>query len=344
MGRRESAAGRTDVRASQRICATTTLRTTPEVTREFLSYHLNSGIDHVYVFLDDPSDPVGGELAGDPRLTVTPCDGAHWGRVGVDAGPGAPLEERQLANTNTALSWARESGFDWIVHLDGDELVNTRAPLRSVLGAAPDDADAVLMPLLEAVPSTAGHRRPFREITRFKAAGLRPNVWRRYRIDRPHGPQWRRYRRRLASARRLGARSIRGDGDYYRGAYMPRAFVRVDRPIERLLVKGPVMADGRVPRAVVTDRAELLHFVAPSYDDWLVKWRRRIDGTATASRSRRAVQEMEEEFRGVFGTGDEARLAALFAEWHLTGRWERLVLRAHGLLRRIRVDHRLFER
>lgn len=325
-----------------RVCATTTLRESLETTRSFLSYHLNVGIDHIYVFLDDPTDSVGGRLAADSRLTVTACDTTHWDRVGVTEGADAPIEARQLANTNAALRWARDAGFDWIVHLDGDELLNLRTPLHHLLDEVPESADAVLLPLLEAVPSRPDHNRPFLEITHFKAAGYKRNVWNRYRIREPHRPQWSRFQRRLTLARALGARTIRGN-DYYRGAYMPRALVRVGRPVEWLLIKGPVMADGGRPRAVITDRAELLHFIAPTFADWLLKWERRTDGTAPAARLRPLVREMEAEFLLVSRTGDETRLRALFAEWHLTGRWERLVLRSLGLLRRIDLDQSLFD-
>ncbi|MCJ7726070.1 MAG: glycosyltransferase family 2 protein, partial [Acidimicrobiia bacterium] len=186
------------------VCSATTVRAPFEVTWSFVTYHLNLGIDHMYVFLDDPADPAGPRLAELPGVTVVKCDAAHWARLGLDGGRDAPIEARILANTNEAFRRARSEGFDWFVHLDVDELIHVPIGVQRLLDAAPGRIDALLLPLLEAVPRRPDHLRPFEEITAFKSAGLKRNVWRRYRIPAARAPQWNRYQRRLRVARRLG--------------------------------------------------------------------------------------------------------------------------------------------
>jgi hypothetical protein len=323
------------------VCSATTVRAPWEMTWSFVTYHLNLGIDRMYVFLDDPADPAGPRLSELPGVTVVRCDAAHWARLGVDGGRAAPIETRILANTNEAFRRARMAGYDWFVHLDADELLHTSIGLRQLLTDAPGRVDALLLPLLEAVPARPDHARPFEEIIDFKEAGLKRNLWNRYRLPGAHAPQWDRYQRRLRVARRLGCRTIRGS-EYYRGAHMPRSIIRITDQISHVLVKGPLMIGGGRPRAQIAETANLLHFDGFSYRVWLLKWQWRRDGTATAVRMREERRKYKDEFDAAYRAQEPGGLQRLFRRRHMVTGWERFVLRSIGLLREIRIDPTLF--
>ncbi|MCJ7725859.1 MAG: hypothetical protein MUP76_05660, partial [Acidimicrobiia bacterium] len=139
----------------------------------------------------------------------------------------------------------------------------------------------------------------------------------------------------------LGCRTSRGS-EYYRGAYMARAIIRITDRVGRVLVKGPLLADGRRPRARIADDANLLHFDAYSYGLWLLKWQWRRDGSATPLQMRAERGRLMDEFETACRAGEEAGLRRLFRRWHMVAGWERIVLRSLGLLRRIRIDPALF--
>ena len=46
----------------------------------FVNYHLNIGVDHIYLFFDDPTDAAADALARRARVTAVRCD----------LGPGIP--------------------------------------------------------------------------------------------------------------------------------------------------------------------------------------------------------------------------------------------------------------
>ncbi len=60
------------------ICLFTTIRATLADTLAFVYYHLNIGVDHHYLFFDDPDDPSINVLAREKRVTCIRCDADHW--------------------------------------------------------------------------------------------------------------------------------------------------------------------------------------------------------------------------------------------------------------------------
>lgn len=64
-----------------------TVKAPEEKVLAFAAYHLSLGADHLWLYLDDPEQPVPALLASHPRVTVTLCDEAHWARVGKKRPP-----------------------------------------------------------------------------------------------------------------------------------------------------------------------------------------------------------------------------------------------------------------
>jgi len=310
------------------------------MTLDFVRYHLNFGVDLMYLYFDDPNDPALAALADEERVVLQPCDAAHWKHLGL-AGTPLSIEQRLRANGKDALRKARARGADWLIHIDADELLHAEVPLVEVLAAVPARCEVLLLPLREAVPSRPDHRRPFREITGFKITGIKPRAWRRYRIRQASKPQWRKHRRRLRLARITRCPTII-DGEYFRGSIMPRAITRLATDAEVLPVSGPVATGRNRPKAQITNRAAVLHFDAYDFDAWHRKWEFRLDGTGRATALRPARRASKAEFDKAHALGDATQLEHLYRRWHMISSWESRVLRSLGLLRTIRIDPALF--
>ncbi len=65
-----------------RVATATVLKTTPEQTFQFVSYHRHLGVDEIILFFDDPTDVAADALDGVEGVTVFRCDAAHWSEVG----------------------------------------------------------------------------------------------------------------------------------------------------------------------------------------------------------------------------------------------------------------------
>lgn len=326
------------------LCTTSLVRGLPDRTREFVQYHLNLGVDHMYLFFDDPGEPVIDVLERDPRVTCIRCDDRFWRSVSAPPEHRDAIELRQNLCSSTALQRARERGFEWIVHLDGDELIWLHQPLDSLLGQRHPSIDVVLLPLWEAVPGDPDEAHPFLATRDFKAAPVPPRLRRFYRLPDPPVvvTRWQRSQRRLQLASRLGVRTVI-NGQYYRGASNARYVLRTSAAVDGMEVPRPVIDEDARLEARVASTAALLHFDAYNFEAWKLKWRYRHDGSGTAQEMRPHRVDQSRQITEAMRSGDPDRQRRVFRRLHMLSRWESWVLRSMGLLRRIDVDASLFE-
>ena len=129
------------------IFTASTVRDTLENLQRFVAGNLAGGVDHLFVFLDAPSetDPdVRAFLDEHAGVTCVPTGPDWW----QDDRP-PELNRRQRINANVAktllapFDWA-----DWLFHIDADEIVQID---RDALAAAPVDARAATLTPLEVV-------------------------------------------------------------------------------------------------------------------------------------------------------------------------------------------------
>jgi hypothetical protein len=104
-----------------KVCVIATVRANARDTIGFVNCHLNSGIEEIILFLDDPADPAAELLCGYAHVRPIRCDQAYWAARGAEA-PGV-AQERQEINVNHGVKLAAERGFDWIIHIGSDELL-----------------------------------------------------------------------------------------------------------------------------------------------------------------------------------------------------------------------------
>src|SRR5262249_41683182 len=151
------------------ICLVCTLRAPLSEVMMFVNYHLNIGIDKLVLFFDDPNDPAIDSLIDYSQVTCIPCDEGHWLKVS-NRRP-STIEERQIANATLALEMAKESGCDWITHIDSDELIYPDGEIARILAEA--RGNIVRFDLREAVPERDYYESRFSEVTLFKRPASR---------------------------------------------------------------------------------------------------------------------------------------------------------------------------
>lgn len=140
------------------ICIAVTLRAPLGQIKSFVNYHLNIGVDHIFLFFDSPNDKTIRFFKKNKRVSC--FSGRGNGIVAI--------EDRQRKNANDALKIAREMNLEWIAHLDIDELILTRLKLKDLLGKVSAKVDYVRLATLESVPEKMSYKDPFKEITLFK--------------------------------------------------------------------------------------------------------------------------------------------------------------------------------
>lgn len=114
------------------------MRHVGESLASFARFHVASGA-RLFLFFDDPGDPQARDAASWPQTRAMVCDDEHWGRVAQLVPDAAQVRDsrwlrtsgtpqcvmlRQTLNATLALELARETGVNWVLHVDADELVS----------------------------------------------------------------------------------------------------------------------------------------------------------------------------------------------------------------------------
>jgi len=164
----------------QTIAITTMLKNPGPLLGSYLTYHLSTGFDHIFLFFDDPHDPAIPEAQSYRNVTVIRNDEElrkRWEKTisfttdeEVRDYADSLVMARQILNMEVALGLAVEKGIDWLLHIDVDELFYS--PSQSVhehFQALADHGISRATYLnYEAVPESPDIRDPFIEATLFK--------------------------------------------------------------------------------------------------------------------------------------------------------------------------------
>jgi Glycosyl transferase family 2 len=225
------------------LVTASTILDKPANVRRFVADNVAMGVDHMIVFLDDPSaddqDQVADELRRHPQVTCVPTGRAWWAGDRPRS-----LNVRQRTNVNLALELVADMEWaEWVFHVDGDEVV---AVDREVLAAVPAGVDAVWLTPLESV-------------SRF-AATERATLFKRLLDDGE-----------LNLLHVLGLVSAPTNSAYFHGHIMGKSGVRSGSGL-RLTLHDAVRASGdRVP-VHEDDRLRVLHHDAASGEEFVRKW------------------------------------------------------------------------
>jgi hypothetical protein len=159
------------------VAIATTLRDAGAALNSFVSYHLHSGFAHLFLFFDDPADPDMDRFAGHPAVTIVAHDGRlrqSWTSLQEYETYAEFIDRevmaRQVLNAALAMDMARRKGFDWLLHIDADELFfpAKQSVAEHFAMARSQSLDSVIYRNFEAVPQTDEIADPFREVDLFK--------------------------------------------------------------------------------------------------------------------------------------------------------------------------------
>lgn len=297
-------------------CIVSTVRAPLDDTLRFAFYHLNTGMDALILFFDDPEDPAIERLRPFGRITVIACDDTYWQAAGISRN--ASIEARQIFNADRGLSIAKTMHMDWIIHIDSDELIYTRVPLGELLSGA--ESDVVRFDIREAIPRNPNAKEAFDGISLFK----RPSS-----------------RLKRAIVILLGCRHAVYHREYFRGHLESKSAVRVDADIPGMGIHWPKHS-GMSSGIVTDERIVLLHFESCSFSAWNEKWARRSDGSASASKLRGNRKRQFEAYRAAAAKDTEA-LRTLYRRFYLIPPYELRILKTLDMIERIELDPSLFD-
>jgi hypothetical protein len=270
----------------------------------FVSANLASGVDHMFVFLDAPGEPEQREVAAwlDDHAHVT-CirtgPKAWWS----DGRPGN-LNVRQRINANWAravlapFSWA-----EWLFHIDGDEVACLD---REALTAVPAELDAVWLGPWEAVSEWAPKGRP----TQFKRL-----------LDDAE----------LNLLRLFGTIPEPSNQVYFHGHVMGKSGVRPHSGLG-LTLHDAVSQEGRRQPRHEDARLHVLHYDAPSGEEFVRKWTALAQAGPARYRANRAGSARAIRTLLSLDLPDETRAKYLRRLYEVTTRDDVELLHELGLL------------
>jgi len=314
-----------------RIATLTTLKGPLKETLLFVRYHLSAGIEKMFLFFDDPADPAIASLRDNPRVDCVPCDRHHWGST--DPRPLA-IEERQHYNAWRGLRLAREQGFDWVIHIDSDELVYSKCGLERLFGTLDPSVQVLHFPTLEAIPEKLAFENVFAEARFFRVAA--PQV---------HGRKHERIklRLRLESYQRLRpVVALLNDRDFFGesfllGHVLGKSATRANAPVASIWNHYPNPVEGETLRTKVAKEAWLLHYDACGFDAWATKWKRRYTDEARCIGLPPRRQRQGDRFISLYRNNDVEGLKQLYKELYFLSGKELAILRAFGYVRKLTV-------
>lgn len=239
-------------RTAPKIGICTLLRETPDITRGFIHYHLNLGVDRFFICFDDPEDPMIDEFSNHPRIECHVCTDEFWKRhLG---GPSKSLSDRQDIVRHLGRDCLISSGVDWTIFMDGDELLY--GELVKVMSDVDADTNVVTLPAAEAVLHD-----------KMPCNGVFRSTW----FRRP--PRGTIHDAALIRTEYEYLASILQDG--FHGHRLGKSLVRSHTNIHFYDLHRPLnLRNLKMP--LTTDHALLLHFAVLDFPDWETRWRHRV--------------------------------------------------------------------
>ncbi|KAL2320708.1 hypothetical protein Fmac_029677 [Flemingia macrophylla] len=172
---------------SPKICITTSTSAGLEQTLPWIFYHKVIGVSNFLLFVEAKaaSPNVSRVLESIPGVRVIyrtreledqQAKSRIWNETWLASFFYKPcnyeLFVKQSLNMEMAIVMARDSGMDWIIHLDTDELLHPAGTqeysLRQLLADVPGNVDMVIFPNYESSVERDDIKEPFSEVSMFK--------------------------------------------------------------------------------------------------------------------------------------------------------------------------------
>ena len=302
-----------------RIAVISTVRSPVEQLKRFIAFNLNSGIDQIFLFFDDPQDAGLHKLSSLEKVHLIRCDDKYW-KTRSNLRPSS-IEERQTINVNEGAKIARSKDFEWIIHIDSDELIYPLYPIKQVL--AKSSAEAIRFSVMEAVPCTEKYNHIFEPyIFRKKPRIIPMNITK-------------------IISRLLGCNKAFFGNEYFRGHMASKMAVRISSNITCYGIHNATKDSGKL-NVEDTNDIRLLHFDCVGFDNWQAKWENRLDGSGKATRMRNNRKEQLSLYERARIEGKN-QLINLYRRLYFIPDYERRVLYCLGMLSFIHIDRNMFD-
>ncbi|MEM4181810.1 MAG: glycosyltransferase family 2 protein [Candidatus Pacearchaeota archaeon] len=223
---------------NEKICIVSTVRSNKKTIEQWINYHLNIGVDKIFLFLDKRNKNIKGLINLKKK---------YGKKVSFfySEDHKSSIEIRQRKNSIKALKIALNENFDWICHLDIDELIYFKEKMKNSLSKVSKKYDYIRLPTLEAVIEKENYKNPFYEIKLFKN-----NFWKFSKI-------------------------------FFNAHIAGKSITRVKPYIMDLGIHQP-NSNKKLKWTILPFNAYILHFYCVNFKDFLEKWRWRIDGSGVA--------------------------------------------------------------
>lgn len=109
----------------------------PDILR-FVAYHLDLGVDRMYIYLDEPNPKAFNALNRHPKVEVRNCDDGFWANRKRER-----PDKHQIRQTANATFTYRKAVEDWLAHIDLDEFLWPEHPVAQLLAEVPEDIPVV---------------------------------------------------------------------------------------------------------------------------------------------------------------------------------------------------------
>jgi len=311
-----------------------------------IDYHIAAGCSRIYVFWDGISDGSGSlptaysSVVARNSITPEELNDAPLWIMKILPWWEVDMDVRKCINTFYAARSAAHEGIDWLISLDADELIwmgnhdaVNRESITGRLSRVPDNIDQLLLPNLDAVPTSGEPQSPFSDcvyfMNRFPATEL---VWRYSRAlliglrVSPELVAWydflfyqARFRGALPRLMRDPKTSRRIPAGYFLGYHSYKSFIRLTTFSNFKFATHCWKGDARKPRGITL--GNILHYDMPDAAYFAAKFRKRQEGILQKFfylRYRLALvarnctdSEIEEFFEDYIAIRDPARIARL---------------------------------
>ncbi len=215
------------------IAITTTILRPDASFSSWLNHHLRR-VDLILVYMDDPDNALEDldRLRGDRQQVIF----RNGSQVAPEMSPESRIMMRQQINTGDAIAYLLDRDFEWILHIDSDELLFEPGGEGSNSWSRRRDVGSVRFTNHEALPLSTASENVFEDCTWFRINS--DNASRRRFMAYGNGKSAARLTRRVAPA---GPHDFSG----YRGqVYEPPA-----------------------------DEVMILHYPTPTYERWVAKYK-----------------------------------------------------------------------
>ncbi len=154
----------------------TTLLNPGSVLEFFIEYHLSIGFEHIFLFFDNPNDPAISRARLYPSVSVIPNDAllhVAWRSTYPYVFAFDKLDQhirRQICNVDLAIQIAIEMGFNWLLHIDIDELFYSpkQSAQQHFDNLDSQNINNIVYLNYEAIPEKFDIDNYFKEVTLFK--------------------------------------------------------------------------------------------------------------------------------------------------------------------------------